>query len=101
MSMCNFCTLKRLKASQKKLGNRVILRRSAFLGGINAYWVKSGERLPRVIVEPQVNSSSRGYPVDTSNDVIGRIQPSYPEGDPTHKTHFLAWFKELGDRCEC
>lgn len=43
LTPCNYCSLKRLKASAEARGNEVILRLAH--GGTNAYLVKKGEKV--------------------------------------------------------
>ncbi len=80
MGRCNFCNLKRYKTDAKKKGNRIVLRSSNFMGGMDVFEVPKGEKL-----------------------AIKYIQPcdKYPNGDKNYQKFHKSWMREIGNRCEC
>ena len=79
MSTCNYCLLQYYKKMAKKKGNKLVIRLSGFMGGVNVFETGINEVVPKYI-EP--------------ND-------DYPNGDSWYEEHNKAWMMEIGDHCIC
>ena len=77
--MCNYCSLKVYKKEAKKVGEKIVLRPSSFMGGTNVFQVKKGEKIPKY---------------------IGPCK-KYPNGDKWYEKHHKSWMMSIGDYCEC
>jgi hypothetical protein len=47
LTSCNYCTLKRIRKDAKENGKIVVLKASGFMGGIDVFVLKRGEKLDR------------------------------------------------------
>ena len=81
LTMCNYCSLKRIRAQAMSEGMRVVMRKSTFeLGGTNVYVMPEGVKMPNTIMEP--------------SDAL-------PNGDAFHEKYGKSWFMEIPNKCCC
>ncbi len=79
MGQCNYCSLRTIKRTAEKEGNRVILRQSHFMGGMEVFNVPKGVKLPDY-KEPS---------------------DEHPNGCEVYQKYHKAWMMEIPDHCCC
>lgn len=82
MTICNYCQMKDRMKEAKKLGCKIVMRPSSFMGGINVWRIPNGEEL-----KPQ---SEMIEPCD-----------KYPNGNEAYDKYHVAWLGGLTNSCVC
>jgi len=79
MTQCNYCSLQLYRKQAKERGNKIVLRPSGFMGGIEVFEVGKKESIPKY----------KG-PSD-----------KLPNGDEWYEKHIISWMMEIGNSCCC
>lgn len=81
MSICNYCLLKKYmsKASKKDV-NKIVIKRSSFMGGFLVF------EIPKEM-----------------GDIPKYVEPNkrYPNGDRVYKKYIKAWMGAIPEHCAC
>lgn len=76
LTLCNFCTLRRIRRRYKGMGTRVLTRYNSKwgMGGANIYAIPKGVHVP---------------------------EGGIVEGSPFHEEYFICWLMEIPKSCMC
>lgn len=82
LTTCNHCDLQTFRVEAKSKSQRIVMRPSNFMGGLNVWSIPHNKTLPPTqdMIEP--------------ND-------QYPNGNQAYATYHIAWFGGLSEQCCC